>query len=586
MVSASDLWWHLASGREISRVHAIPAVDSFSFTFEGKPWTNHEWLWDLVYWWAYSAAPDAAAWLNLVVLVVTFAVLQGVLFRASGSAPASAGALVAAAATAHWFLDIRPHVFSLLFSAILLATRDRRWRVWLWPVLMIVWANVHAGFIFGIGIIGLFALIRTAAWLASGRKDGPPLREWAVLGACAAATVVNPYGASIIHYPLAYLDRTTPFRSLIEWMPPGVSLDPTAFNGRFFWLALLAAAGVVLGAWRIPQLALLAAVSFAMAITARRFIPLFAITGAPLVAIGLASAGASLARRIPALAGAWVRWGVLAAAGVLALVLWKDVRLSPRLLYRWTQGYVYPDAAVRYLDALPQARRPFNSYNYGGTIILVTPGRRVFIDSRANTLYDETTFRDYAQIFQARPGYEALLDRYRIDSVFIERDAPLRRALLAGPRPWVQVYSDRLAAILLKPDAAGDRPLPDAASLLAGDPETYYSAAQNAIAAGDLTEAARLAREAIRANPLLPPAYGMLAFIEGKRGDEAGLRTAIRSGIEAEPRWRPQFHVLEAMAYEQLGDTGKAAAAYRRGAPKGPFPSRQPGRTAAPKTSE
>ena len=53
----TDLWWHIATGREILASGAIPTVDPFSFTFEGREWISHEWLWDAVVW---LAGPGSA----------------------------------------------------------------------------------------------------------------------------------------------------------------------------------------------------------------------------------------------------------------------------------------------------------------------------------------------------------------------------------------------------------------------------------------------------------------------------------------------------------------------------------------------
>ena len=49
-VAGSDLWWHLAAGREIVAQRSVPTLDHFSFTFAGRPWTHDEWLWSTAYW--------------------------------------------------------------------------------------------------------------------------------------------------------------------------------------------------------------------------------------------------------------------------------------------------------------------------------------------------------------------------------------------------------------------------------------------------------------------------------------------------------------------------------------------------------
>ncbi len=43
-----DTWWQLASGRWIVRHHAIPRTDTPSFTVPDHPWTNLQWLYDVI----------------------------------------------------------------------------------------------------------------------------------------------------------------------------------------------------------------------------------------------------------------------------------------------------------------------------------------------------------------------------------------------------------------------------------------------------------------------------------------------------------------------------------------------------------
>jgi len=50
----SDLWWHLASGRDILQHHRIPSVDVFSLTASGTRWINSYWLYDLVVYELYA----------------------------------------------------------------------------------------------------------------------------------------------------------------------------------------------------------------------------------------------------------------------------------------------------------------------------------------------------------------------------------------------------------------------------------------------------------------------------------------------------------------------------------------------------
>ena len=41
-VAGSDLWWHLASGRDMWTNLSVHYTDPYSYTFEGRTWMNHE----------------------------------------------------------------------------------------------------------------------------------------------------------------------------------------------------------------------------------------------------------------------------------------------------------------------------------------------------------------------------------------------------------------------------------------------------------------------------------------------------------------------------------------------------------------
>ncbi len=113
---------------------------------------NHEWLWDVVFWGAYRMHPDAAAWLNYAIVCAIFALVFATTRRACGPGSEwSAGfACLLAAFVCEGFLDVRPHLITLLFTGVLILTHRKRWAPWLWPPLVALWANLHAGYLFGV----------------------------------------------------------------------------------------------------------------------------------------------------------------------------------------------------------------------------------------------------------------------------------------------------------------------------------------------------------------------------------------------------------------------------------------------------
>lgn len=569
----ADLWWHLAAGREMCARGSVPGVDTFSCTFAGQTWINHEWVWDLVYWWLYQAHPQLTAWFNLAVIGVVFALVARVAHRVCHSLVGVAAGLWLAAATAHWFLDIRPHVFTLLFTAFFLLTRERRFAPWLWPPLVVLWANVHGGFVFGVGAIGLHVLGR---WMQGFAHGGRPVfirREWIALALCLGAWMVNPWGPQLLEYPLAYATAENPFRqTIVEWWPLGFSLDPRRFDGRFWLFAAVAALGAPVAWRRAPYLVCLSLVTFAMAVSSRRFIPLCCLTAAPLAAAALATAVGLVTSRVTVLRSR----AALAVTTLLAVAVagwfWSGVRLTPRLLERWTEAPANPTAAVRYLNALDGPTRLLNFYNWGGYVMLNAPRYRVFVDSRANTVYSDAFFCDYLDLMNGRADPARMLARHPADLALLPSGIALQQVLASPPHSWRKIYADTLAVILAPPDALLFRRPPVSADLVLADhPEKDLLLAHLLSRRGDPAAARAAVERALAADPLLSRGYRLLANIAGREGDTVGVKRAIQRGIDAYPRRATWLRAAEALILERAGDLDGAVRAARRAIPCGPF---------------
>lgn len=561
-VDGSDLWWHLASGRYISQQHEIPLNDPFSHTANGQPWTNHSWLWGWIFWIAYANGADLTAWLNFALLLATFALVAWRARRASHSRWAAGAATWLAAATCHWFLDVRPHIVTLLFTSLLLATLHWRRAPWLWPPLVALWANLHGGFVFGLGLLGLHLLLESVD--AARRARPLPRAGWIGLVGAALAAGLNPWGFAIYGVALEPLAPETPFRNLIEWSAFAPSLDPTSYTGRFGWMAILALAGIA-RARRTPFAIALAAVTAIMAISARRFVPLFAICAAPLVAQGIAAAWDVARRRLPRISGARRGPAASAAALLVAALLWTDVRFLPRPLQRWTGGESYPSGAAAYLASMRNPpRRLFNEYDWGGYIALQVPGVRVFIDGRAGTVYGDHLALDFGTLVNAAPGWRQKLEIYGIDAVLVRTESRLHTALRAQRPAWRVAYIDP-RGVLLFPPASRKRPeLPAASQLLPDGVDLELSRGFRRRRNGDLEAAAGVLVEAQRIDPMQLHVYGELIHVAALRDDAAGVRRWTEVALREYPRRRNQIWAFAEHAWGVMGRCQEKLAALRK----------------------
>lgn len=81
----SDMWWHIAAGRELLQTGTLWMVDDWSYTAFGKDWLNHEWLSDIIYYqWVSLWGVESLVYWKWLVIIATFGILQLALARFSG----------------------------------------------------------------------------------------------------------------------------------------------------------------------------------------------------------------------------------------------------------------------------------------------------------------------------------------------------------------------------------------------------------------------------------------------------------------------------------------------------------------------
>ena len=189
-VSDFDLGWQLATGRWVVQHHHIPSTDVLSYTAQGEPWIYPVGA-GLVFYAAYLLGGYALiSWIGALACVGTVALLLR-----RGSA-VSAGIAILAVPLIAWRTAPRADMFTVVLFAAFLSLlwenyQTGRARLWLLPLLMVAWVNLHFGFAAGLALIlGLrgswsyrkrfsatSAGARPAA-TAARMRDGCWLRRW------------------------------------------------------------------------------------------------------------------------------------------------------------------------------------------------------------------------------------------------------------------------------------------------------------------------------------------------------------------------------------------------------------------------
>jgi len=456
----------------------------FSYTNEGAPWVNPEWLADVLLYLVFRLGGGTAlALAKLVITTLVLLLIVGIAWRRSGSLALSAACGVIAATLCQPFLDIRPDLFFFLATAVLLVIMDAYRRgssaavLLLLPPLMVLWANVHASFVYGLGVIGLLAGGEIVLGWPSRRSDSSRLRRglWLALAGAASLLVclLNPEGVHALAFPFALgapegaLWRTR----IVEWTAPalfgGGGFDPPLL-GYYVAAVVIATVGAAIlapGRVDVPD-TLLVAVTASMALRARRFVPLFALVAAPLLATHLVVVRDRLLRSSPGrrdldrpAAAALVAALCVVALGWLGIRLAPDARRIARegLFDRMIDATFFPHAGAAFLRLNPLPARLFHPYAWGGYLMFNAPERKVFIDGRGNDVYPADFYRENLTAEFGARGWQEVLDRHDVDLVLwpsaAEADArlPLLRQLAAS-NAWQTLYDDGDVTVLAHVD--------------------------------------------------------------------------------------------------------------------------------------
>lgn len=442
-----DTFGHLALGRQIAELGSVPELDTFSY-FRGTPapFFNYEWLSD----WLLFVCFRAGGWnaLHALKLAAT-AVLAYLLVRLAQLRSDYTGAwlvplfTLACLPAIRFRLSVRPHLFGLVFAALLilglstlLTHRERRVRIaWIAGLALahVCWVNLHGSHLFGLALVALALLTSLGS---------PQLRaEIAGLAALmVGASCISPYGPEIVRAAIEHsLDPR--YRTLIhEWQAyrPGMSpWYPLILIWQICWL-------VAAFYLRPPRRsgpdacrgfeALYSLLLLLMAARSLRFYADAAALTVPAIAAGLGPLVTRfrrlgrVQRHASALtAGLFALW--LAVSGCLALPPQDSFGFGVS-----TRGR--PAASAQWLgEHLPRARI-FGTMSDSWDLMFSLPQARFLVDGRS-TLYGPEHLQRMRRAWASPEALRELLDETRTDVVVVpqlvtETQTALR-TLLSSP---------------------------------------------------------------------------------------------------------------------------------------------------------
>jgi hypothetical protein len=476
LLGDAGIGWHIRTGQQIVATHAIPRVDSFSSTMSGKPWFAWEWLYD----WAVGQLDstlglNGVVWFTSVVIAAVFGWMFRVLVRRGTNLLAAIVLVLLAVSGSMIHFLARPHVVSWLFTLAwfwILDSSERedfsqpdgssRRGLWVLPPLMLVWVNVHGGFLVGFVLLGIFLL--GAAWNSfkarqnrieellqqiAARKRVRNLAWVSLLSA--AASLVNPYGWKLHLHVYRYLSDRFLMDHIEEFQSPN-------FHGiaqKCFLVLLLITLFVLAVRGRELRVSQGVTVLFAVyaGLYALRNIPvssiLLVMVVGPLVSAGSLTHGffqrmavieQGLRGHLWPIVAVVVTFLIGASGGSVGSGVAMDAHFDPQRM---------PVEAVDYLEK-QQVQGPVLSPDFWGGYLIyrLYPKSRVVVDDR-HDLYGEEFFKSYLKMIHVESGWEEFLRLHEASCVLLPRQSALADRLAVGGG-WKEIYADDVAIAFVR----------------------------------------------------------------------------------------------------------------------------------------
>jgi hypothetical protein len=459
-----DFWWHLRIGRWMVDNGRLPSTDIFTFTVPDHVWTDHEYLTEILMWLTYSTA-------GLAVLCIAFGVITWagfwLIYRQVRRQPfviVGTGLAVGAIAGAPiWGPRAQMITFALSCLQLYwlhgyLSGRSRALRFF--PLVMVLWANLHGGWVIGFVWLGVAIAAELIGW-AWNRSD-PAHRMHVrflliISAASAVAVAATPHFLSLYPYPFQTEGSLAQQKLIVEWFSPDfhqVYLRP--FEG----MALLLIAGFALRRPTVYEF-LLAALALGLALQSVRNVALFVAAVTPVLINTYAEAWKELAHARKWSLGLPSRqiFALVTAIALLVISGATALRISDSISPARQQSLdasSYPIGAADWLAAHPDVgTRMYNQYGWGGYLanrFYPQPNRKVFIFGEA-ALMGDPLLNQYEDVQTLRPDWKQVLDRWKVDYIVYNRGEALAN-VLATQSDWSLAYEDSVAVIYVRKGVA------------------------------------------------------------------------------------------------------------------------------------
>ncbi len=477
-VSDFDLGWQMATGRWVVQHHQVPSVDVLSFTAQGQPWIYPVGA-GIIFYAAFLLGGFALiSWIGAAACCGTVALLL------RRNCAVGAGIAILGVPLIAYRTTPRADMFTVvLFAAFLSLLWENyhtgRARLWILPLLMVAWVNLHFGFSSGLGLIAAYVLtelLETIFGAVRRRAAIHRLRRASGWLACTAVvTLINPWGWGLYRALMRQQRANTAQQYWIsEWsslsLHWSVASSALALRGTKGAIYLMLAIGLVAGVVALLRTQLGAAIlllgSLYPAVHYVRMAAVFTcivvVVGGPVLSSALEGLGAHIRTDRIRWLVASVPVVLLVGLGLLRcfdLVTNHPSARTDEAIFGAGLSPWFPARAANFVNREKLPGEIFNTYDGGGYLAwALGPQRLIYVDGR-DTLFGVSRLQLGSLLLTSpsnSPVWEEQIKRYDINTVFLSLGGSYNQFKLVrlkdfcNSKEWSPVYLDEVAAVFVR----------------------------------------------------------------------------------------------------------------------------------------
>lgn len=440
-----DFGWHLKYGEYIWQTKSILRENIFSYTLPDHTWANSYWLSQVYIYLLYSKT--GALGLTLINSLIINILIQALFLKKVSHTNNFLLTIVINTIFSIYSITVRPLFFSTIFLIILYKELRNDSLKWL-PVIFLFWANIHADFVIGLGILLIYAILAFAK-----SKNNYLILIFVI---SAIATLANPYGINlwkslfyevVHHHPLqpSYIEEfaeVTKVKSLVE--------------GITYLIVISTAILFALKEKNRQRVYLMITIVFfyLLSLKAEYYSRHLLVAVIPLIITAVNEY--SLTGRLLK-----YRKIIKTYLFIIAIVVFATL-VETKSAIGINKGTVlskhYPIQAIEFIKEKKLNGNMLNNYDWGGFLIWQLSDYKTFIDGRmpswnyANS--KKRLFEDYIRItyrpYQNIQLIDAIVTEYNIQFALLSVDQPLANFLIKEEN-WEVAYVDTVSVVLINP---------------------------------------------------------------------------------------------------------------------------------------